>query len=224
MAKTETCLSAPRNTAFRNTYTRTSNLCSLQRTSVAPSRWPQAYFSRASASQYLSPALPLLPLLPRLIIPMAHLLTRIPALTALVLSRSLACGRCIMYLDTSRRRHTRTRSGSPGIWASLQTKQIYSRSTRLSFQLRSTLRSRPSWSTVRVPRDGSLAYTCLEAGLTLVCVVVHVRWAERPDARECWTGGQLGHPIWSWDVVPHSWNVLLDWGQPTLCTGCAHAR
>jgi hypothetical protein len=154
---------------------------------------------------------------------MAHSLTRIPALTALALSRSLACGRCIMYLDIRRRRHTRTRSGSPGIWASLQTKQICSRSTRLSFQLRLTLRSRPSWSTVRVPGDGPLAYTCLEAGLTLFCVVVHVRWAERPDARECWTGGQLGHPIWPRDVVPDSWNVLLDWGRPTLYTGCARA-
>jgi hypothetical protein len=144
MVKTGTCLSARRNTAFRNTYTSTSNLCSPRRTSVAPSRWPPACFSRASASQYPSPPLPpLLPLLPWLIIPMVHSLTRIPASTALVPSQSLACGRCIMYLDMCRRRQTRTRSGSPGIWASLQTKQIYSRSTRLSFQLRSTLHSRP---------------------------------------------------------------------------------
>jgi hypothetical protein len=56
------------------------------------------------------------------------------------------------------------------------------------------------------------------------CAVVHVRWAERPDARECWTGGQLGHPIWPWDVVPDSWNVLLDWGCSTLYTRCAHDR
>lgn len=155
---------------------------------------------------------------------MAHSLTRIPVLTALALSRSLACGRCIIYLDMCRRRHPRTRSGLPGIWASLLTKQICSRSTRLSFHLRSTLRSRPSWSTVRVPRDGPLAYTCLEAGLMLICAMVHVRWAERPDARECWTGGQLGHPIWPWVVVPDSWNVLLDRRLPTLCTGCAHAN
>ncbi len=67
--------------------------------------------------------------------------------------------------------------------------------------------------------------TCLEAGLTLVVgLVVRVRRAERPDAKSCWTGGQLGHPICPWDVVPDSGNVLLDWRQPTLCRRCVHAN
>jgi hypothetical protein len=51
MARMGTYSSARRTTAFQNTFTRTSNLCSPQRTSVAPSRCTQHYFSRPSASR-----------------------------------------------------------------------------------------------------------------------------------------------------------------------------
>lgn len=46
-----------------------------------------------------------------------------------------------------------------------------------------------SFQTVLVNGAWPLACICLEAVLTLVCVVVLVRRAERPDATECWTGG-----------------------------------
>jgi hypothetical protein len=88
-----------------------------------------------------------------------------------------------------RRRQTRTRSGSPGIWASLHLKSFY------KAELPAAVNS--SFQTVLVNGACTQRWaSCLYMFGSRPDACSCVRWAERPDVSECWTGGQLGHPIW----------------------------